>query len=72
MLVVQSAQCALGREALVILNKIEVNAPFFKNRGAESLHEVTAVISVKRGLENQNVWDFAFCHFHLRVFFRRL
>jgi hypothetical protein len=27
---------------------------------------------VKHGLENQNVGDFTFCHFHLAVFFRRL
>jgi hypothetical protein len=26
---------------------------------------------VKHGLENQNVGDFAFCHFHLGVFFQR-
>ena len=51
-LIVQAAQRALARQALIVLHESGVDTALAKMRGAKGFHEVAAVIAMYRGLEN--------------------
>ena len=63
-LIMQAAQNAFHRFALILLHEVGGDAALAEMRGAPSLDEVAALVFVDGGLEDQHFGDGCWCYFH--------